>query len=94
MSQAMALALTLFATIALCLSMRRHRALIGGRELSNRQRWAIRVPSFAALLAALQILLSELPTLPAIALFFGWWTVAIVLIAAYNTWRDIQAPRR
>ncbi|MEM1190027.1 MAG: DUF3325 family protein [Pseudomonadota bacterium] len=91
--QWIALILTQIATVALCLCMRRHRTLIGGRELSIGVRWSVRSVAFLVLLLAQLILLRELATLPALALFFGWFTAAMLLVVACVTWKEARSRR-
>ncbi|MEM8660432.1 MAG: DUF3325 family protein [Pseudomonadota bacterium] len=80
-----ALILTLMASICLCIAMRRHRALLGGYTLSRFQTLSLRTLGFLLLTAAMILFFYNLDFMPAIALFFGWFTVTIVLIALTHT---------
>ncbi|MEM8562019.1 MAG: DUF3325 family protein [Pseudomonadota bacterium] len=85
MAEILALILTLLAAICLCVAMRRHRALLGGYTLTRAQALSLRTMGFLLLTVAAALFFYSLDFMPAIALFFGWFTVTILLVALVHT---------
>ncbi|MEM1110306.1 MAG: DUF3325 family protein [Pseudomonadota bacterium] len=81
-----ALLLTQLASIALCLAMPRHRALLGGRRLETAQSATLRWLGYILLAIASVIFLQSMEWMRAVALFFGWFTVTILVMALLHTW--------
>ena len=87
----LALGLTQLASLALCLSMRRHRKLLGGRVLSRPAELGMRALGFTLLLVATVLFFSALDGIPAAALLCGWFTITVLVVAGISTWRESRA---
>ncbi|MEM0953091.1 MAG: DUF3325 family protein [Pseudomonadota bacterium] len=88
---ALAMGLTQLASVALCLSMRRHRKLLGGRQLSRPAELGVRTLGFVLLLTAAVLFFEALDGIPATALLCGWFTITIIVMAAISTWVESRA---